>query len=69
MTETVKFKRLRDGRYVEPVSGIELIRGLDDSDGYDRHEWQIWAAGMTECLGSRSTLSAAKTRAREILGA
>jgi hypothetical protein len=59
-----RFKKMRDGRYLEPESGIELIKGIDDSDGWDRIEWQVWTAQMGECIGVRSTLGEAKKLAR-----
>ena len=68
MTATViRFKRQRDGRYVEPESGVELIRGRDDSDGYPRIVWGIWTASMGRCIGERPSLHEAKARARELI--
>jgi hypothetical protein len=74
MTARVRFAKIADGRYVQPETGIELIKGIDDSDGYDRIEWQIWTAGgprhaESRPIGVRESLNAAKARAREIISA
>lgn len=63
----IRFNRMCDGRYVQPESGIELIRGTDDSDGYDRIEWQIWTTGRGKLLGVRPSLTEAKRRVREAI--
>lgn len=62
----MRFKKVRDGRYIEPESGIELVKGTDDSDGYDRIEWQIWTARMAECIGVRPSLHLAKDFVRQL---
>ncbi len=66
-TTRVKFTRVREGRYVEESTGIELVRGIDDSDGYDRIEWSVWTAGMDRQLSIRDSLSEAKARTRELI--
>lgn len=57
---------VRPGFHVNDAIGLELHRGLDDSDGYPVVEWQIWTCGMGEALGVRPTLSAAKQRAADL---
>lgn len=68
----IRFERQGEGHYIETSTGIELVRGLDDADGYDRIEWQIWTAGgprsaTSTPLGVRNSLNAAKTRTRELI--
>lgn len=64
----IRFTKMRDGRYVQPEAGIELIKGIDDSDGYDRIEWRIWTHHQGYPIGrALPSLNAAKARAREII--
>ena len=61
----MRFRRVRDGHYVGAGNQIlELIRGLDDSDGCEIREWQVWTEGRGQCVAITSTLNEAKTRAR-----
>lgn len=64
---TARFTRLADGLYVQPESGLELVRSIDDSDGYNRIEWQVWTPLRGRCLALRGSLHEAKARAREII--
>ncbi len=51
---------------MEPGTGVELVRTLDDSDGYDRHEWTVWTAQRGRCVAMAPTFAEAKTRARAL---
>ncbi len=63
----MKFKRLTDGHYVGIGStALELVRSIDDSDGYERREWTIWTANRGRCIGICPTLPEAKTKARAL---
>jgi hypothetical protein len=62
----LRFERVRDGFYREPTSGLELHRGIDDSDGYERIEWQIWTVDMARIVATHDSLNAAKRHVRTI---
>lgn len=68
MNRPITFHKMRDGVHVHDETGIEIVRGIDDSDGYDRILWNVWTPNMAETLtGEFPTLPAAKARAREII--
>lgn len=66
-TATDTFRYVRPGFHVHDASGLEIRRGLDTDDGYDRWEWVVWTANMGRALAVRDTLPQAKAAARAII--
>lgn len=61
------WRMIEAGHHVERVSGLHVVRGLDDSDGHDRPVWVVWSAdprkdGMA-LTGPLGTVHDAKRRA------
>lgn len=67
MAEAIRFERVRDGKYTDPVSGVDLVRGVDDSDGFDRIEWVVWTANVGRPLKRCDSLHQAKRTARHLI--
>lgn len=69
MTQTRgKWEMICTGKHRHVDTGMVVLRGLDDSDGYDRIEWQIWTADpagdvMARCESVRDTIHEAKAHA------
>lgn len=62
----MKFRKLADGMHIEIGGGVEIVRTLDDSDGYCRTEWTVWTANRGRCVAMVPTFAEAKTRARKL---
>jgi hypothetical protein len=43
LSMTTAWRMIEPGHHVHAGSGLHVVRGIDDSDGYERILWAVWS--------------------------